>query len=68
MSYLWQALPRAQRGLQLASAADLLPSLRSLMDAGDVILVKSSKGTKCALIVDALRKFGQAVQQEKGEV
>lgn len=68
MSHLWQALPRAQRGLQVASAFDLVPSLRSLMDAGDVILVKSSKGTKCALIVDALRKFGQAVQQGQGEV
>jgi UDP-N-acetylmuramoyl-tripeptide--D-alanyl-D-alanine ligase len=52
----------------VAEAADLLPSLRGIMDAGDVILVKSSKGTKCALIVDALRKFGQAVHEQKGEV
>lgn len=68
MAHLWQALPRAQRGAQVARAADLLLSLRSHMDAGDVILVKSSKGTKCALIVDALRKFGQAQPQEQGEV
>lgn len=68
MSHLWNALPRAQRGEQVATANDLLPWLRSLMDAGDVILVKSSKGTKCALIVDALRKFGQAIPDEQGEV
>lgn len=68
MSHLWQGLARSQRGLQVANAADLLPSLRSIMDAGDVILVKSSKGTKCALLVDALRKFGQAMSHYKGEV
>ncbi len=68
MSYLWNALPRRLRGLHVASAADLLPSLRGLMDAGDVILVKSSKGTKCALIVDALRKFGQSHHDTQGEV
>lgn len=68
MSHLWHALPRAQRGLAVASAADLLPSLRGMMDAGDVILVKSSKGTKCALLVDALRKFGQAQPDRQGEI
>jgi UDP-N-acetylmuramoyl-tripeptide--D-alanyl-D-alanine ligase len=68
MSELWQALPRAQRGERVANAVDLLPRLRSMMDAGDVILVKSSKGTKCALIVDALRNFGQAMADEQGVV
>lgn len=68
MAHLWQALPRAQRGERVANAVDLLPKLRGMMDAGDVILVKSSKGTKCALLVDALRNFGQAIADEQGEV
>jgi UDP-N-acetylmuramoyl-tripeptide--D-alanyl-D-alanine ligase len=67
MAQLWQVLPRSQRGEKVALAADLLPRLRSLVDAGDVVLVKSSKGTKCALIVDALRKFGQSSLHNKGE-
>lgn len=67
MASLWRALPRAQRGDQVANAADLLPRLRSLVDAGDVVLIKSSKGTKCALLVDALRKFGQSSLHDKGE-
>ncbi|MDZ7907380.1 MAG: hypothetical protein U5N10_03525 [Gemmobacter sp.] len=33
---------------------------RALIDAGDVVLVKGSKGIKVSLIVDALRKLGQA--------
>ena len=67
MAQLWQVLPRQQRGEKVALAADLLPRLRSLVDAGDVVLVKSSKGTKCALIVDALRNFGQSGLHNKGE-
>lgn len=68
MRALWERLPRAQRGETVASAADLLPRIRSLIDAGDVILVKSSKGTKCALIVDALRKLGQSRPQDMGDI
>jgi UDP-N-acetylmuramoyl-tripeptide--D-alanyl-D-alanine ligase len=68
MRALWAALPRAKRGEWVESAAELAPRARSLIDAGDVILVKSSKGTKCALIVDALRKLGQlAASDDKGE-
>jgi UDP-N-acetylmuramoyl-tripeptide--D-alanyl-D-alanine ligase len=29
-----------------------------LVDAGDVVLVKGSKGSKVSLIVDAIRKLG----------
>ena len=59
MAALWQALPRPQRGHWTASAAELLPLARSLVDAGDVVLVKGSKGIKVSLVVDALRKLGQ---------
>jgi UDP-N-acetylmuramoyl-tripeptide--D-alanyl-D-alanine ligase len=60
MRALHSALPARLRGQWAAAAPDLAARARSLLDAGDVVLVKSSKGTKCALIVDALRKLGQS--------
>ncbi len=59
MAALHQALPRAQRGQWVAQASDLTRHTRSLVDAGDVVLVKGSKGIKVSLVVDALRKLGQ---------
>ena len=59
MHALWQALPRAQRGLWVATAPELAAHARALVDAGDVVLVKGSKGIKASLVVDALRKLGQ---------
>ena len=58
---LWQALPECQRGEWVETAADLLPRLRALVDAGDVVLVKGSKGIKVSALVDGLRKLGQSV-------
>ena len=60
MRALWQALPRAQRGDWVQSAPELAIRARALMDAGDILLVKGSKGIKVSLVVDALRKLGQA--------
>ncbi len=60
MKALWQALPRAQRGEWVETATELLPRVRSLIDPGDVILVKGSKGIKVSAVVDALRKLGQS--------
>ena len=60
MRMLWYALPRAQRGEWVEAAPQLTAKARSLIDAGDVVLVKGSKGIKVSLIVDALRKLGQA--------
>lgn len=59
MKALHAALPRAQRGDWVATAAELVPRARQLIDAGDIILVKGSKGIKVSLMVDALRKLGQ---------
>lgn len=56
---LHEALPRAQRGRWVEQASDLALQARSLVDAGDVVLVKGSKGIKVSLVVDALRKLGQ---------
>jgi UDP-N-acetylmuramoyl-tripeptide--D-alanyl-D-alanine ligase len=67
MKSLWQALPRRQRGEWVETAPELALRARSLIDAGDIILVKGSKGIKVSLVVDALRKLGQASSQ-KGTV
>lgn len=65
MRMLWYALPSGQQGDWVASAAELAARARSLVDAGDVVLVKGSKGIKVSLVVDALRKLGQAAPDAK---
>jgi UDP-N-acetylmuramoyl-tripeptide--D-alanyl-D-alanine ligase len=65
MRALYQALPRAQRGEWHETAQSLAARAHSIADAGDVVLVKGSKGSRVSLVVDALRKLGQAVPNEK---
>lgn len=60
MQALYQALPRAQRGEWTATAPELALRARHLIDAGDIVLVKGSKGSKVSLVVDALRKLGHS--------
>ena len=59
MHALWADLPKRQRGDWVATAPELAARARSLVDAGDVVLVKGSKGIKVSLVVDAIRKLGQ---------
>jgi UDP-N-acetylmuramoyl-tripeptide--D-alanyl-D-alanine ligase len=59
MRHLWDALPRDKRGEWHESAAALAARARGIADAGDVILVKGSKGSRVSLVVEALRKLGQ---------
>jgi UDP-N-acetylmuramoyl-tripeptide--D-alanyl-D-alanine ligase len=68
MKALHAALPRAQRGDWVATAVELVPRARHLIDAGDIILVKGSKGIKVSLMVDALRKLGQPAAAAQGDV
>jgi UDP-N-acetylmuramoyl-tripeptide--D-alanyl-D-alanine ligase len=51
----------------VATAAELVPRARHLIDAGDIILVKGSKGIKVSLMVDALRKLGQPAAAAQGD-
>jgi UDP-N-acetylmuramoyl-tripeptide--D-alanyl-D-alanine ligase len=60
MRALWEVLPRGQRGDWAETAAELAARARSLVDSGDIVLVKGSKGSRVSLVVDALRKLGQA--------
>lgn len=66
MKALHAALPRQQRGDWVETAAELAPRARNLLDAGDILLVKGSKGSKVSLVVDALRKMGQAAAPNEG--
>jgi UDP-N-acetylmuramoyl-tripeptide--D-alanyl-D-alanine ligase len=66
MRALHEALPRSQRGHWVETAAELAPAARHLIDAGDIVLVKGSKGSKVSILVDALRKLGQAPAPEQG--
>jgi len=58
MSKLYEALPPHQRGQWVEAADELAPQVNTLVDAGDVVLVKGSKGSKVSLVVDAIRKLG----------
>jgi len=66
MKALHDALPKSKRGHWVESAADLLPRASQLVDAGDIVLVKGSKGIKVSLVVDALRKLGQPTPSHQG--
>lgn len=66
MRALWTALPRQQRGEWVESAPELAARARTLIDAGDIILVKGSKGSKVSLVAEALRKMGQAAAPKEG--
>jgi UDP-N-acetylmuramoyl-tripeptide--D-alanyl-D-alanine ligase len=64
MQHLWQALPAEQRGKWVATAPELAQEVSRLIDAGDVVLVKGSKGSKVSLVVDALRRAGRAKERD----
>ena len=65
MAALYQALPQTLRGEHVDSAQDLADKAHRLVDAGDVVLVKGSKGIRVSLVVDALRRVGRDAAQDK---
>jgi UDP-N-acetylmuramoyl-tripeptide--D-alanyl-D-alanine ligase len=69
MNNLFQVLPEQKRGRWVETAAALAAEAHHLVDAGDVILVKGSKGSKVSLVVDALRKLAAGGRKtEEGTV
>ncbi|MEM0948517.1 MAG: UDP-N-acetylmuramoyl-tripeptide--D-alanyl-D-alanine ligase [Pseudomonadota bacterium] len=58
MQSLWDALPEHRRGLRANDAEALASKARTLIDAGDVVLVKGSKGSRVSLVARAIRNLG----------
>ena len=58
MRALYDALPSDRQGIYAETAQDLASQASDLVDAGDVVLVKGSKGSKVSLVVDAIRNLG----------
>jgi UDP-N-acetylmuramoyl-tripeptide--D-alanyl-D-alanine ligase len=54
MKHLWDALPPSRAGAYAPSAKELIPHVLGAVQAGDVIMVKGSNGSKMAEVVQAL--------------
>ena len=57
MRALFEALPDDKRGQWAETAEELAAHPARLVDAGDIVLVKGSKGSRIARVVDAIRKL-----------
>jgi UDP-N-acetylmuramoyl-tripeptide--D-alanyl-D-alanine ligase len=64
MRALWEALPWEKRGRRVDRAEDLAQEAHRLVDAGDVVLVKGSKGSRVSLVVAALRRAGRKMEED----
>jgi UDP-N-acetylmuramoyl-tripeptide--D-alanyl-D-alanine ligase len=54
MRSLWDALPASRQGRWAPAAADLAPCLARAVAPGDAVMVKGSRDSKAALLVEAL--------------
>lgn len=66
MKSLWDALPPTRRGGYAEAAAALAPQLAQAVEAGDVVMVKGSNGSKAGQIAQALLALG-AGGRDSGE-
>ena len=67
MRHLWEALPLAKQGLHTNTADKMATKVRSIVDAGDVVMVKGSNSMRLRLVVDALKKLGHPAAQPDQE-
>ena len=58
MRALHAALDEDRRGLWRETPEELIAEIAGLVDSGDVVLVKGSKGSYVSRVVDAIRKLG----------
>ncbi|HEX7945151.1 MAG TPA: UDP-N-acetylmuramoyl-tripeptide--D-alanyl-D-alanine ligase [Phenylobacterium sp.] len=58
MKSLWDALPATRRGGYAETADALAPRLAQAVEAGDVVMVKGSNGSKAGRIAQALSAMG----------
>ncbi|MCY4314770.1 MAG: UDP-N-acetylmuramoyl-tripeptide--D-alanyl-D-alanine ligase [Roseovarius sp.] len=67
MKSLWRVLPKSQRGEFTESAEEMAGLAPRLIDAGDVVLVKGSKGSRISIVAEALRNMASSVHGMSGE-
>ncbi|MEM6971281.1 MAG: UDP-N-acetylmuramoyl-tripeptide--D-alanyl-D-alanine ligase [Pseudomonadota bacterium] len=60
MRALYEALPGGRRGQWFEDSAGLADRVRSLLDAGDVCVIKGSKGARMGRVVEAVKALGEA--------
>ncbi len=65
MQALVEALPERLRGLHVAQADDLGEQAHNLVQPGDVVLVKGSKGSYVSRVVDVLRNLDHPLPDEQ---
>ena len=63
---LWVALPSDKRGAWDETADALAAKAHTLVVAGDVVLVKGSKGSQVSRVVTAMRELGQGRVKGQG--
>ncbi|WP_147124454.1 UDP-N-acetylmuramoyl-tripeptide--D-alanyl-D-alanine ligase [Shimia ponticola] len=63
MHALYEALAQHMRGHWFETADAAASEAHRLIDAGDVVLIKGSKGSQVARVVDAIRKLGHPPAQ-----
>ena len=67
MRALHEALPVDRRGHWAETAEELAAEIRHLVHSGDIVLVKGSKSSKAALVVDAIRELGHRDRRPAAE-
>jgi len=55
---LWDVLPKSMRGGSATTSASLLPKVKAMIRAGDVIVVKGSAGSNMSPIIEGLLDLG----------
>jgi UDP-N-acetylmuramoyl-tripeptide--D-alanyl-D-alanine ligase len=65
MKRLWAILPEGLRGDWVEDAGAMAENAHRVIDAGDVVLIKGSKGSKVSKVVDAIRKLGHAASHSE---
>ncbi|MNR28184.1 putative bifunctional UDP-N-acetylmuramoylalanyl-D-glutamate--2,6-diaminopimelate ligase/UDP-N-acetylmuramoyl-tripeptide:D-alanyl-D-alanine ligase [compost metagenome] len=65
MRQLYDILPPSLRGQWRETAAELAAEAASLVQPGDVVMVKGSNGSRAALVAAALAKLGAAEQEAR---
>ena len=58
MKHMWDALSPARKGAYAPSSSELVPHVINAVQAGDVVMVKGSNGSRMAEIVRALSALG----------